>query len=321
MCRRLTWVVFVALLITAAPVATAQSRPEEIAVLVNGEPVSTWEIGLLIPQIEGELVAQGQEAKGDIVIRTALQRAIDNKLLATEARRQGIEPNEERVDARLHAMAERAGGQAKFLAELITAGVTYEQFRDTVVQADLVQSLVESEVVSAIEVTDEEIAAFYAENPDLFKKPDKIHSRHILFEAGPDASPSEREAARANAVAAHERAVAGEDFAGLAVELSEGPNALKGGDLGFTTRGQMVESFDDAVWALAPGEISDVVESELGYHVIEVEEIVIGEPVPLDEARPVIRDLLRQQQTVAGIGALVVELRAKAEIRDPEPEN
>jgi len=240
-------------------------------------------------------------------------------LLAHEARRLGIEPNEERVAARLDAMAERAGGRAKLEAELITAGVTYDQLRATVVQADLVQSLVEAEVISAIEVTDAEIAAFYAEHPGLFKQPDKVHSRHILFKAGPDASPAEREAARADAVAARERALAGEDFAGLAVELSEGPNALKGGDLGYTARGQMVASFDDAVWELAPGEISDVVESELGFHVIKVEEIVVGESVPLEEARPVIENLLRQQETAEGIGVLVAELRAKAEIHDPEP--
>jgi parvulin-like peptidyl-prolyl isomerase len=318
MYQKLGFVVLATLSIGIAPVATAQGRPDEIAVVVNGEPVSTWEIRLLFPQIQGELAAQGLDTKGDMVIRAALQRAIDNRLLAQEATRLGIQPNEQRVNERLSEMAERAGGRAKLEAELITTGITYEQLRATVVQADLVQSLVESEVVSHIQVTDAEIAAFYDENLDLFKQPDKIHCRHILFKAGPDASPAEREAARANAVAAHERAVAGEDFAGLAVELSEGPNALKGGDLGFTTRGQMVESFDEAVWGLAPGEISDVVETELGYHVIKVEEIVTGKTVPLEEARPVIEDLLRQQKTGDGIGVLVVELRKKAEIRDPE---
>jgi len=310
-----------ALLIGAASTVASQGRPDEIAVVVNGEPVSTWEIGLLFPQIQGELAAQGIEAKGDIVVRSALQRAIDNRLLAQEARRLGIEPNEERVNARLDALIERAGGRATLVAELITSGVTFEQLRATVVQADLIRSLVEAEVVSAIEVTDEEIAAFYADNPDLFRKPDKIHSRHILFKVGPDASPEEREAARAKAVAAHQRAAAGEDFAGLAVELSEGPNALNGGDLGFTSRGQMVEAFDDAVWELTPGEISDVVESELGFHVIKVEDIVVGEMVPLEEARPVIEDLLRQKKTGDGIGVFVVELRSKAEIHDPKSEN
>lgn len=317
--RILQWIAVVAVVAAAASVTTAQGRSDEIAAVVNGEPVSTWEIGLLFPQIQSELASQGQEPKGDAVIRTALQRAVDNRLMAQEARRLGIEPNDERVAVRLDVMAEQAGGRAKLEAELIKAGVTYDELRASVVQADLVRSLIESEVVADIEVTEAEIAAFYADNPDLFKGPDKIHSRHILFKAGPDATPAKREAARADAAAAHRRAVAGEDFAGLAVELSEGPNALKGGDLGFTTRGQMVESFDDAVWKLVAGEISGVVESDLGYHVIKVEEIIVGETVPVEEAQPLVEDLLRQQKTWQGLGVLVVELRANAEIRDPRP--
>ena len=317
--RTIQWLVVAALLIGAAPVATAQDRPDEIAAVVNGEPISMSEIGLLFPQIQSELASQGEEARGEVVIRTALQRAIDNRLLAQEARRLGIEPNDERVNEKLRAMTDGAGGQGNLEAELIKVGITYAQIRATVVQADLIRTLVETQVIAGIEITDAEIAAFYAENQDLFKDPDRVHTRHILFKVEPDSSPAEREAARKKAVSAHQRAVAGEDFAGLAVELSDGPNALKGGDLGFTTRGQMVPSFDDAVWVLKPGEISGVVESNLGYHVIKVEEIVIGTSVPLEEVQPVVEDLLRQKRTGQELGVLVVELRANAEVRDPQP--
>ncbi len=317
--RTTPWLVVAVLLICAASVATAQGRPDEIAAVVNGETISTWEIGLLFPQVQKELESQGLSSKGDIVIRTSLQRAIDNRLLAQEAIRLGIEPNEDRVNEKLRVMAEGAGGRGNLEAELIKAGVSYAQLRVTVVQADLIRTLVETQIVAEIEITDAEIAAFYAENQELFKEQDRIHTRHILFKVEPDSSPAEREAARTKAVAAHQRAVAGEDFAGLAVELSEGPNALKGGDLGFTTRGQMVPSFDVAVWALQPGEISEVVESSLGFHVIKVEEIVIGASVPLEDAEPVVRDLLRQERTGQALGILVRELRANAEVRDPEP--
>ncbi len=318
--RMIRWVVVVAVMTAAASVATAQGRPDEIAVVVNGEPVSTWEIGLLIPQIQGEMAAQGQEPKGDGVVRTALQRAIDNRLLAQEARRLGIEPDNARVDAKLNAMAEGAGGRAKLEAELIKAGVTYSQLRGTVVQADLIQSLVEVEVIAGIEVSEADVAAFYAENPDLFKKPDRIHTRQIMFNVKTDADPAEREAARKKAVAARERAMAGEDFAALAIELSDGPNALNGGDLGFTAPGQMVEGFDDAVWLLETGEISEVIETQLGYHVVKVEEITIGESVPLDDAQSAVEDLLRQQRVGQALGVMVMELRAQAEVRDPEAE-
>ena len=311
-------VAVVALLLCGALTAMAQGRPDEVAVIVNGEPISTWEIGMLLPQIQAEMASQGLEAKGEILIKTALERAIDSRLLAQEARRQGIEPNAERVDEKMTAMAERAGGRAAFEAELIKTPITYSQIRATVVQADLVQSLVESELGADIDVSEEDVATFYAENADLFKSPDKIHTRHILFLVEADASSAQRAASREKAAAAHERAVAGEDFADLAKEVSEGPNAPRGGDLGFTARGQMVESFDDAVWTLEVGEISEVVESRLGYHVIKVEEIVIGPTASLEQAQPLVEDLLRQKRTRQALSILVARLREASEIREPQ---
>jgi len=308
----------VCLLLCGALTVMAQGRPDEVAVIVNGESIFTWEIGLLLPQVKNELARQGLESKGEILIKTALQRAIDSRLLAQEARRQGIEPNTERINEKMTAVAEGAGGRAALEAELIKTAVTYSQFRATVVQADLIQSLVENKLGAEVDVAEEDVATFYAENPDFFKSPDKIHSRHILFMVDADASTAQRGAARDKAAAAHERAVAGEDFALLAKDLSEGPNAPRGGDLGFTARGQMVESFDDAVWSLEVGEISEVVESRLGYHVIKVEEIVIGPTVSLEEALPLVEDLLRQQRTRQALSTLVAQLREASEIREPQ---
>lgn len=305
-------------MMAGAVTVLAQGRPDEVAVIVNGEPISTWEIGLLLPQIQSEMAAQGVEAKGEVVIRTALQRAIDSKLLAQEARRRGLEPDAERVDRKMNAFAEGSGGHAALEAELIKSGVTYSQLRATVVQSDLVQTLVETEIGVGNEIQAGEVAAFIGENPELFKGQDKIHTRHILFKIAPDANAAEREAVRERAEAARARALAGQDFAALAIELSEGPNALRGGDLGFTARGQMVESFDNAVWALEVGEISEVVESKLGFHVIKVDEIVIGPPIPIEEARPLVEDLLRQQRTAEVITELLAKLKETADIRNPE---
>jgi peptidyl-prolyl cis-trans isomerase C len=247
-----------------------------------------------------------------------LQRAIDSRLLAQEARSLGIEPNEERIQQKMKVLADGAGGRAALEAELITSGVTYEQLRSTVVQSDLVQTLVETRITPEIEVSDEDVEKFRRENPELFRRADKIHSRHILFVVDSGADPKERAAIREKAVLAHARALSGENFAALAVELSEGPNAARGGDLGFTARGQMVPAFDDAVWALGAGEISEVVETPMGFHVIKVEEIVIGEEIPDEEARPLVVDLLRQERRVEALGAHLAELRASAEIREPE---
>ena len=316
--RRLSCLLMTALLIGVAMTSMAQETTEDVAIIVNGSEIYTWELALLFPQIQSEMVARGLDPKGDVVIRSVLQRAIDSRLLAQEAARRGVEPNSARIDEKMAKLAEGAGGRANLAAELIKSGITYSQLLSTIHQADLVRTLVETEVAVAKLVTTEDISAYYNDHLARFKNQDKIHTRHILFVTKPGDDPARKQAARDKAEAAHARAVAGEDFAALAIELSEGPNASKGGDLGFTARGQMVEEFDEAVWALEAGEISDVVESHLGYHVIEVEEIAIGPTVPLDEARPVVEDLLRQQRTGEVISELVSELKKTADIREPE---
>jgi parvulin-like peptidyl-prolyl isomerase len=310
--------VVVALLTAGAITATAQDPSQEVALIVNGEKIFTWEIALLMPAVQTEMASQGLDTKGEGVIQAVLGRAIDSKLLAQEARRRGIEPDNGRIDQKMNKMAKGSGGRANLEAELIKSGITFAQLRSTVVQADLVQTLVETEVGAGIGVTEEEVAAFYAANPELFKGQDKIHTRHILFMVGAGEPAAQKKIAWDKAVAAHERVVAGEDFATLAAVLSEGPNAQQGGDLGFTARGQMVESFDEAVWILEVGEISEVVESHLGYHVIKVEEIMIGPTVPLEEAQPLVEDLLRQQRIGEALSELVAKLRAAADIGDPE---
>jgi peptidyl-prolyl cis-trans isomerase D len=113
----------------------------------------------------------------------------------------------------------------------------------------------------------------------------QVRARHILFKAATDADAATKQAAKAKAEAARTRALKGEDFAKLARDLSEDTGSAKeGGDLGYNTRGKMVAPFDDAQFALKPGEISNVVETRFGYHVIKVEGVREGD-VPVDEAK------------------------------------
>jgi parvulin-like peptidyl-prolyl isomerase len=100
---------------------------------------------------------------------------------------------------------------------------------------------------------------------------EQVRARHVLAKADAGADEPTRAAARGKAEQAHRRALAGEDFAALAKELSDDASAAEGGDLGFFEKGRMVPAFADAAFALQPGEISAVVETQFGYHVIKVE--------------------------------------------------
>ncbi|HZE20304.1 MAG TPA: peptidyl-prolyl cis-trans isomerase [Candidatus Angelobacter sp.] len=141
-------------------------------------------------------------------------------------------------------------------------------------------------------VPEDSIRAYYEANPLEFTEPARAHARHILVSLPPGDAPA-RAAARAKAQEALRRAKAGEDFGSLAKELSDDRgSAAQGGDLGEITRGQVVKEFGDAVFALKPGELSGIVETQFGFHVIRLESLKPQRLRPLDDCRAEIRGVL-----------------------------
>jgi peptidyl-prolyl cis-trans isomerase C len=193
-------------------------------------------------------------------------------------------------------------------------GSNYDQVMKMIREMDLVRSLIEQKISPSIQISDEDVALFYADNPEMFKNDAQVHARHIITAAGADADADTVAKARAKAETAHKRALAGEDFAELARELSEGPSAPEGGDLGFFSREQMVPAFADAAFALEPGQISEVVRSGFGFHVIKVEEKRPAGTLPLDEVSDHLQSLLEQQKTGEEVAKMVEALADTATI-------
>ena len=110
----------------------------------------------------------------------------------------------------------------------------------------------------------------YDDNKELFIVPEKVKARHILIQVQPEDGEEEKASKREKAADLRERIVKGDDFAALAVVASECPSKARGGDLGMFTRGQMVPSFEEAAFSQEVGEIGPVVETDYGFHVIQV---------------------------------------------------
>ena len=149
-----------------------------------------------------------------------------------------------------------------------------------------------------VQILEADLRREYDANGSRFAEPEQRRARHILIEAAPDAPAAERTQAkaRAEALLAQLRAKPAE-FAALArKESQDRGSAAQGGDLGFFERGAMVKPFEDAVLALKPGEISGVVETDFGYHVIQLEEVRGGGKKPYDAVRGEIEAQLRQAQ-------------------------
>jgi peptidyl-prolyl cis-trans isomerase D len=152
------------------------------------------------------------------------------------------------------------------------------------------------DIGARITVEEEEISRYYDEHLTEFQVPEKRRARHILFRAAPDDPEETHEQQLTKAEEILEKATSGEDFGELATQHSEGPTAATGGDLGFFTQGQMVKTFNDAVFSMDTGEISEVVKTDFGYHIIKLEEIQLGGVTPLEDAKETIISAVQLEQ-------------------------
>ncbi|MFH1935051.1 MAG: SurA N-terminal domain-containing protein, partial [Pseudomonadota bacterium] len=141
-------------------------------------------------------------------------------------------------------------------------------------------------------IKDREIEEYYEYNIDTFLQPKEVKARHILLKLGQDAAEEEEKKVREKATKVLEEARKGNDFATLAKKYSEGPTKSEGGDLGYFTAGRMVKPFEDTAFKMKKGEISDLVRTRFGYHIIKVEDVKEARTKALDEVRDQISKIL-----------------------------
>lgn len=164
----------------------------------------------------------------------------------------------------------------------------------------------QNEVAGKISVSEQEINTYYEEHKKEFIKPEMVKARHILIKIDKTASEEEKKKAQEKAQDILMKIKAGEDFAKLATEFSDDTlSATKGGDLGFFTRSRMVPSFEDAAFALKPGEISDIVKTPFGYHIIKVDDRKDAEVEPYDAVKENIKQKLIQERTQSTISEFI----------------
>jgi peptidyl-prolyl cis-trans isomerase D len=147
-----------------------------------------------------------------------------------------------------------------------------------------------------VEPTEAEITTYYDANLTQFQKPEEAHARHILFKVAPDASDADKAAARKQADDTLAKVKAGGDFAALAKQLSQDSTAENGGDLGSFGRGVMTPPFEQAAFALEPGQVSDVVETQFGFHIIKLDRKTAARTEPLETVKGTIVEALKLAQ-------------------------
>ncbi len=302
-----------------APPAPPAQPPLDIkdpVATVNGDPVTRAELEEMFNNavsaqgVDPATLSNEQKLAG---YNQLLQDMITEKLVKAAA--EDVTVTDADVDAEIAKIREQFPTQEAFEQQLEASGQTEDKLKALIKEGLSQRKWVESQT-GEIKISDEEAKKFYDDNSAEFERPEMVKASHILFMvpegASEDVLKEKEEAAKS---AAAEAKKDGADFGELAKNLSEEPGAdERGGDLGLFSKDQMVPAFADAAFSMEPGEISDPIKTEFGFHVIKVAEKQAAGKTPFEEVKPDLVTFLTSQKGQEEVGKVLEKLRADAEI-------
>lgn len=288
---------------------------QEAVARVNGTVISAVELKraskIMMSGQRGEPITPDQQKELD---KQAVQQLISAELLYQAGQKIEVKDLDKQVEEKLVKGKARFANDQDFAKAIKDLEMDEKDLRDYTRRDLVISNFVEKTIVPKVTVSEADAKKFYDENPDKFTKPEAVKASHILLGVDPKATDAEKKVAREKAEKLRKELTAGADFAVLAKGNSTCPSSQQGGDLGFFGKGQMVPAFEKAAFALKPGEISDVVETQFGYHIIKVTDKKAAEKVEFKEARPRIEDYLKNQKVGAAVNDYLVEARKTAKI-------
>jgi peptidyl-prolyl cis-trans isomerase C len=243
-----------------------------------------------------------------------VDQLIGAKLLLAEAKQRGLLPDPAEVQAGLDRL--KAQNPEELARQMASQGITEKALLADMTQSLAIQKLIEAEVKPAVKVSDEDARRFYQQNPERMKRPPQVQVRHILVGVPRDAAPPQRQEARQKAEGLLARVKAGGDFAAIARESSDDTASRGGGGLlPWMSRGESPPPFDQAAFGLEkPGDLSGVVESPFGLHVLRLEDKRPAGTITFEDARPQIDQFLSRQMARELLDRKVAALRKAAKV-------
>ena len=238
----------------------------------------------------------------------ALDQAIGAKLLLDRAQELDIPLMAADIDAEVSKVVTQVGGPENYKKALDAQGITEVQFRKELEKGAKVNKLVEQACAGVADPTEDEVAKFYEAHKAEFVVPHQVLCQHILVKGSDDAALDKIKAIRERIVSG------GADFAEEAKKNSDCPSGQEGGSLGWFGRGMMVPEFDKVAFEMKKGEVSGVVSTQFGYHIIYKADEKGGDAQTLVDVHDQIKDLLRHESRGRAMDSFVAELKANAKV-------
>ncbi|HET6615800.1 MAG TPA: peptidylprolyl isomerase [Dehalococcoidia bacterium] len=298
----------------AAPPKPVPAQLPDVVARVNGEDVKKAEFERMIHTIEARAGQPVPAERRDEILRGALDQLIVYKLLAQEGKARGINITDADVDGKVAELRKQFPTEDAFNKALQERSMTLEGLRSDARNDLCVSKLMDAEVASTPGPSDAEAQDFYAKNPDKFKQEEEVRASHILIRVDEKADAAAKKKAKDEIESVLKQARAGADFAKLAQEHSQDGSAAQGGDLSYFTKEQMVPAFSNVAFGLKVGQISDVVTTQFGYHIIKVTDHKPARVVPYQEASAKIKEFLAEQKKQQHADAFIDGLKKKSRI-------
>jgi peptidyl-prolyl cis-trans isomerase C len=299
--------------------ATTDGRPvlNQTVEKVNGTPISRAELDRTVKTLlaQNRVPANLPPELMHEAEASALEQLTSTELLYQQAAKLKLPDLDQLVAQQMAQEKERFPSQEEFEASVKSVGMTMDEVRDFTRKQIVINKFVEERFASKEMVSESEARKFYDDNVDkYFKKGERVRASHILIGTDKAASPDEKLKAKEKIEAILKRVQGGEDFAELARKESTCPSAKRGGDLGLFGKGRMVPSFEKAAFAMKPGEVSGVVETLYGYHIIKVTEKLPPTTEKFEDVKGKITEYLKAEKIKKAVAAYLEELRGKAKI-------
>lgn len=281
---------------------------ENVAARVNGDEISLTELNQQVDQLKKQYPNMFEGADGEGRLLDFKQRLLDNlinqKLVEQAAEDKGIEVTDADVEKQIEQLKAGFKDDAQFQQALKSAGLDEEGLQKQVREQLLTQKLIEALTKDTEKITEAEIKEYFEANKSQFEQKAATRASHILFKPEDEAT--------AKQVLAELQA--GGDFAAAAKKYSQDPgSAANGGDLGWPTTPYVAE-FEAALAKLEPGQMSQLVKTTYGWHIIKATEKRDAKTQTMEEAKAQIEQIIQQQRKADAYQKFLDELRDKAEI-------
>lgn len=300
----------------------AQEAAETVLATVNGVAVTQKDLDKEFNRINMQAASRNQpidESNAPAIKKNILETLINRELLYQESKAKGIGVEASELENSLEKIKQRIPPGKSFAEALAEINISEKEFKETIEKAMVIQKLMEAEIYQKISISEKETRIFYDNNPQFFKKPEQVKASHILIQVAADADEETRKQARKRIEDIQQKLRQGEDFALLAKQYSECPSGKNGGDLGVFDRNKMVKRFADAAFSLEPGGVSDIVETQFGFHLIKVFEKMPETKLAYKDIQERIGETMRNQKIQDETSAYISQLKEAAHIQRVSP--